>query len=90
MESTGPNSFYANDVIAFGSENDFTIKFRRVMPILNAEEKVTSKTTDEMNVAVSPVLFKKMITAMQDQLQKHEKAHGEVKVTPGVKQYPAN
>lgn len=89
MESTGPNSYYSNDVIVFSSENDFTVKFRHIVPTIDPENKVVSKTTNEINVAVSPVLFKKMIAAMQDQLAKHEKAYGEIKAIPGIKEYPA-
>jgi hypothetical protein len=88
MENPLHNCFFSNNVIAFGSDNDFTIKFRHVMPNLNSENKVENVLVNEINVSISPFLFKRLIAAMQDQLLQFETRNGEVKTDGKITKFP--
>jgi hypothetical protein len=50
------------------------------LPTVNSEEKIENLLTGEVNIAISPYLFKRIIFAMQDQLKKFEEKNGEIKV----------
>lgn len=89
MESSTPNCVFSNNFIAFGSDSDFTIKFRYSVPTIDSENKVGVFIANETNITVTPILFKRMIIAMQDQLQRFEKSYGEIKAdTKPIQFYP--
>jgi len=87
MESV---NVYSNNFIAFSTDSEFMLKFRHSAPVIGEDNKVENVIINETNITVSPIQLKRMIAAMKDQLDRFEKAYGEIKTEIKVTEFIAN
>ena len=74
---------YANLAMIAHSSSEFVIDFIRLMPGV-PKAKVKSR------VVVTPEHAKRLLTALQDNIQKYEATFGEVKQTEEMPKFPMN
>jgi len=74
---------YANLAMIAHSSSEFVIDFIRLMPGV-PKAKVKSR------IVVTPEHAKRLLTALQDNIQKYENTFGEVKQSDDVPKFPIN
>ena len=74
---------YANLAMIAHSSSEFVIDFIRLMPGV-PKAKVKSR------IVVTPEHAKRLLTALQDNIQKYEATFGEVKQSEDVPKFPMN
>ena len=74
---------YANLAMIAHSSSEFVIDFIRLMPGV-PKAKVKSR------IVITPEHAKRLLTALEDNINKYESTFGEVKQTGGVPKFPMN
>ena len=74
---------YANLAVITHSNSEFVLDFIRVMPGM-PKAKVKSR------VVITPEHAKRLLTALQDNIEKFETVNGRIKIQPEIPGFPMN
>jgi hypothetical protein len=70
--------FYSNSISVFAGTSDFVLKFQTNVPKMDKNNEITVDTKNEVNVIISPVVFKKLTKVMENRLNIFESTNGEI------------